>query len=1379
MLSSPALFPSLLPLTNSNPDLDFFTNITHIQPHRRQKAVQRLRPLLVVQQPDAAAAVVSSSSLPPSVLLDVVLPVLNHFLLSSGGQGLSVSLSSLSSQQRDRMRRSENNTAGGEHGLIEETIVVIALIAAALPFTSWYSVLQLYLRALKGRAELERLLVRVVCGVVDAWHFHALEGERLTEQERGQETEEMKKKAQKAQAVDTAAAVPTTEPQSTAQAADQDMKEDEEEKEEAAGEVEAAEDAEMQVELVQTPRSDSAAQRSRTQALKVRRLLASSLLPQLHSLLTGSSGGDSLTLVRPAVALAIVQLLGQLPSDLFAQHFPRIVTVLLTQLQRREQEARDVSRRVLVDVLLTVGPQHLLPILTEARGLLTRGYQRHVLSYTAYALLARLVREKAATGAVDACVPAVMELVMDELVGELGKEKQVEAIQHAAKEAKAGRALDMVEQLAELASFSQLDALLRPLRELLARTVSSDEVRKAREALRRLGSGLMRNRGLQVEELLAFVQQLITELTQDAPAATAGSRRRRSRKPARRLEDSKDGVEDADEADDSEDELTEEERAQRLRPSKEATLSVQMRLAKPRTAASVSATLNLPILLHFALSLLHSALKQDKLRDSGRDAASVLDPYLQLLSSTCLMMQDASAASAPQSGRKGGAAVSDDVIDVSLRVCNHLLRLPLPSLPGFLPVLTRFLFSLLTRGKSSLSSSVFRTLSIVIHHSEQPLSAAQLSLLLSFVREELLQPHEQSVVFLLLHGILKRRLLHPELAGCMSLVAQLLVTSDSASIRSDAATNFLLYLLDYHSAQEKAGRKQLQRHLGFLLANLSYPVVSGRLSVLAMLESVAVRFPVTVLDDWTEAMLLPLLCTLCNEQEEQVRQRASAVLCELIARVSADKQRAVAALLDQWMQRDGSEAEEEKTEVQEEKRAVEAVRRCAAMQCYGIMLEAMGRAVEGMEGRNGQSASPGQFAGKAEVMVKRMQPAVSSMMQHVRRVVEAAGRAHATLAAVAERGGEIEADATEAETEDAVKEEDDAAVEQEEEEGGEEDAAAQAESGDWRLLYFTLVALEKALKQPPAVQRLFLPSLLPSSPSSLFPFLVSFLLHPHSWIRSVATRLLPALFALEPELSSQQTQRLLKLCCLQLNRERLSEKQANLVVANLLWLTRHSIQLLQQAGGAQETKEEAAEQAEQRVQSRSSAPLLSSLVDLSKRDRGLNWAFHRLSYMARAAGSLRRLAILRFFHAAFQSLPLEYLLPYLLSVLHPVFRLANTAPASSHPAAQTVKDSATELLERLQQQVDSSVFLPLYSAVRGGVLELRRGRKEKRKALAVVAPALFVRRKREKHDRKRESRKRKMQGVKLAKGIAGITSIVRDADDDQAGERRRKRQRSS
>ena len=38
----PSAFPQLQALTDANPDLDFFSNVAHLQMHRRTRAPQRL-----------------------------------------------------------------------------------------------------------------------------------------------------------------------------------------------------------------------------------------------------------------------------------------------------------------------------------------------------------------------------------------------------------------------------------------------------------------------------------------------------------------------------------------------------------------------------------------------------------------------------------------------------------------------------------------------------------------------------------------------------------------------------------------------------------------------------------------------------------------------------------------------------------------------------------------------------------------------------------------------------------------------------------------------------------------------------------------------------------------------------------------------------------------------------------------------------------------------------------------------------------------------------------------------------------------------------------------------------------------------------------------
>ena len=71
----------------------------------------------------------------------------------------------------------------------------------------------------------------------------------------------------------------------------------------------------------------------------------------------------------------------------------------------------------------------------------------------------------------------------------------------------------------------------------------------------------------------------------------------------------------------------------------------------------------------------------------------------------------------------------------------------------------------------------------------------------------------------------------------------------------------------------------MRQHLTFLLSQLSYSVKAGRLSVLVVvLSEVVRRFPVVVLDEWVELVVMPLLLVLVNEEEAEVREAAGGVL---------------------------------------------------------------------------------------------------------------------------------------------------------------------------------------------------------------------------------------------------------------------------------------------------------------------------------------------------------------------------------------------------------------------------------------------------------------------------------------------------------------------
>ena len=1389
IVTFPTPYAGFQPLLHDNPDLDFLLNITHIQSHRRAKALSRLHLIL--------------AQLPARVLIDVVLPLLNDALMGGG------SAESRFSMPNSRAQRGTEG-GGADVGLVEAAIGLLRLMGGLLPFSAYYAQLLSYVRLMKERKRdtTEKLMVRAICSLVEGFKYDVIEGQQMSEAEKKEEQSAMQrsKRPQKRpikgrpvngrkdagkQGQNKVADKETKEEEIKEQVMEEDgaleeseqkeqiddgvsddVKETDNDEEQTALEEEDAEHEEEELDneidvMEDVPVDDtstgitirsaaeSEAQRARTLAVKVRHTLSTILLPQLHSLLTGTKRGDSLSLLRPALALAIVHLLGRLPSDFFDLHFPRLLTSLLSQLQRREQEARDLTRRVMVDMIPVIGAQRLATVLDEARATLRRGNQPHVLGYYIHCVLERLVRERVEVGLLDDCVDCVMAVMMEELVGEVAREKDVDALKRQAKEVRMNKSLNVVEALSELCSFDRIVGVVNPLRQALGTAVRADDVKKLKEALRRVADGVMRNRGLEVKQLLVFVYGMVKEVTEAAGGAAAGTT-----KP--KPEEKKQPVvvamaDDDDESDyDDEEELTAREKAARMRPSKEITLGVHKpTIAKSR--AALATTHNAPILLHFALSLLNNALAHHKLHETEPGMREMLDPYLNLLATACLLMKTTGGGQvkaksvAGGSGSGGMGAVSNEVIEMALRICNHLLRFSsLPSLPAFVPPFNQFLFTLLTSGQSSLTAGAFKTLSILIYHSKCTFTPQQLSLLFSFINQDLTALADSSFVFPLLHSILSRQLLHADLYDTMVRVAELAVVSVSGLVRQRCGELFVLFLLDY-----PIGVKRMRQHLTFLLSQLSYTVKSGRLSALSVLSEVVRRFPVVVLDEWVELMVLPLLLVLVNEDEAEVREAAGGVMRALMGRVSAEKQRMIGRWLDAWMEKGGGAGAEET--------AVERVRRCGAMQCYGLMVDVMGGTMDDKQWK---------------AVMKHVTAVVK---QEDSRLAKLHGRNWATEDEVkseekdetkevvfGHEAEEEEEDADEAGNKQPMEDVQTAAIDNEGEEGHE---TVQSQSSDWRLLYLTLLTLEKALKRPPPLHASLAPYLSSTSPSSLLRPLIGFLLYPHGWIRSVTARLFSALLASSHQLPHDVTFRLLKGSCMQLNTMPLRETLATQVAHNVFALIKHALSLewtsqQQRATDNQQQQPEdpsAADSSEQK-ETKPSLLRIHSLLDSTHKIRALNWTFHRLSYLARQPNDVRRTAILTTFRSTITTLPYNAWSPYLLPLMHALFRLSN------QELAGPVKDESVLLMEELQRRVDSAVFLALYNEVRGGVLGVRRDRREKRKVLATTDPVQFVRRKQEHHRNKLTARKQRLEHSKLAKYVRGATAAdVRQRMEQSGG----------
>jgi len=249
--------------------------------------------------------------------------------------------------------------------------------------------------------------------------------------------------------------------------------------------------------------------------------------------------GRVMGIVRISVVKAIVKLLQRLPSREFQDIFPRLVRVLCMHLARRSQLYRDIARKTLVEVFETVGVPFMFHIITELKFALARGYQLHVLGFVVNELIAALARDnRVRPGDIDYCLPLILPILLNDLIGPVGREKQNPGVRNQHRETKASRAPHSFFIIARLIQFNPTITVIV---NLLSRVLLPDEFGRAvplsttqsiSSVLKLINAGLELNPSVSTRDLLLYVHTIMHQAT----GAPDDEERRRQRIERRRRE---------------------------------------------------------------------------------------------------------------------------------------------------------------------------------------------------------------------------------------------------------------------------------------------------------------------------------------------------------------------------------------------------------------------------------------------------------------------------------------------------------------------------------------------------------------------------------------------------------------------------------------------------------------------------------------------------------------------------------------------------------------------------------------------------------------------------------------------------------------------------
>ncbi|XP_072311103.1 small subunit processome component 20 homolog [Eucyclogobius newberryi] len=841
-------FTDLVQLTDYNdPESDFFEHMKHIQIHRRGRALRKL-----AKQLTEGAVVLS-----PRSLQNYIMPYAMTALMD------------------EKMLKHEN--------MISASVEVVGAVCRKLTWSKYLYYLKHFVHVLQTAQAEQKLAVSLLVTVLEAFHF---DYETLNK-----EIEAAKAREDGTTVLDPGEEENAAEDEDEASDDESAMETNSKDQPDVAKDTKTA-DVTMETDNTDAQKDSDTAKVSvgvtirtiqpkapagvatglpkskedlETLISAIHRSVIENVLPRLQKCLTAKVQRDEEhkavkskevkeeEVVRIPIAFAMVKLMQTLPPHIMDINLPGILIKVCVLLRNRFQEVRDVARGTLVKIIETLGIRYLHYLLKEMQGVLVKGYQVHVLTFTVHRLLS-ILSPTLKSGDLDSCMNMLIDIFNNELFGAVAEEKEVKGIVSKSMEARHSKSMDSYELLAQFCSKESITKMILPLKEILETLSSLKVCNRVGAVLRRLILGLLVNSGMTSQDILLLCHGLMSE---SLPLLTKREKDKSKVKPPP---------------------------DPRLPPPSCLLLPPTPKRGGQR--AAVSSKTNMHILVDAGLKLFHLSLKRGKVTSAEVSALEMLDPFVLLLLD-CL------------------DSLHVKVITEALVGFTWLLKFPLPSIETNAEQMTKQLFVLLkdyskagaARGENYLLvQNCFKTITVLVKNIKtNAVSETQLQVLLGYAEEDIYDQSRQATAFSLLKAILSRKLVVPEMEDVMKKVAKLSVNGGNAMIRIHCRQIYMKYLLDY-----PLGAK-LRHHLDFVVAQLSYEHDTGRESALEMMASIFQTFPQKMLQKYTTLFFAPLALVVVNDDSARCKKMAAMTIKALITQIDLNSKNHLYSMVETWL----------------------------------------------------------------------------------------------------------------------------------------------------------------------------------------------------------------------------------------------------------------------------------------------------------------------------------------------------------------------------------------------------------------------------------------------------------------------------------------------
>jgi U3 small nucleolar RNA-associated protein 20 len=537
---------------------------------------------------------------------------------------------------------------------------------------------------------------------------------------------------------------------------------------------------------------------------------------------------------RMPVAVTIVKLMLGLTDAEFAARLPAVLTDVSHVLRSKSQEARDQTRKALTTISTLVGSSYFGFILKELRSALQRGPQLHVLSYTVHSLL---VDGSFEPGDLDECLPALMRVIMDDIFGETGQEKDAEEYKSGMKEVKSSKSFDTMELLARATAVNKLGELVRPIRQFLSEKLDMKMVKKIDELLTRLRKGLDQNPASETRDMLSFCWQMVDHVRAEEAAIAL---------PLKEVD----------------------ERRKRFLIQPE----------EPKKSKTRGATASyLFKLTGFSFNLLRKVLR----RHEDLQTPQNLKGFLPMTGDALVSGQE-------------------EVKVASLRLLSTIMRVQLPELEENAPVYVKEAVNMI-KGSSVITTDASKAslelvTSVLREKRSVVVKEKDMALLLKRLKTDIDEPDRQGVVYKFLRAVLGRKIVITEVYEVMDEVGKAMVINPDRSIRESARSAYLQFVMEYPQ-----GKDRWQKHTAFLVGNLAYDHAAGRQSVMEFLHQMLTKVGEDVLAEVSPKIFNRLQPLSIGDNDSSCRDMAKLLIGKLFERASEKTLATFLSNMDVWL----------------------------------------------------------------------------------------------------------------------------------------------------------------------------------------------------------------------------------------------------------------------------------------------------------------------------------------------------------------------------------------------------------------------------------------------------------------------------------------------